>query len=277
MNKKKALVKKDESPKGNSLMDIIERATKDPNVDVNKLHQLVDLNIKMMEKQAEIDFNQAMTRLQRLLPTVHKKGVISFTDKNGVVRETPFAKYEDIHRAIQPLLTKHNFSVSFNTYSDDKIFMKATLSHISGHSRSAEMRLPLDTSGSKNNLQAAGSTISYAKRYLVCMLLNIVTTDEDDDAKTHIDEKETDEFQKMVEQEESQTWNKEILFIDGIIKPMEDAFTAFKEVITELERLKTKQERQNFVNENLTFLKHLAEINKKDKISQIHDLVDRGL
>jgi hypothetical protein len=44
------------------------------------------------------------------------------------------------------------------------------------------MILPADTSGSKNSIQAIGSTISYAKRYTVTMLLNIVTVGQDDNA-----------------------------------------------------------------------------------------------
>jgi hypothetical protein len=43
------------------------------------------------------------------------------------------------------------------------------------------MTLPLDTSGSKNNVQAVGSSTSYGKRYTATLLLNIRTKGEDDD------------------------------------------------------------------------------------------------
>jgi hypothetical protein len=39
------------------------------------------------------------------------------------------------------------------------------LSHELGHSEETTMTLPLDTSGSKNNVQAVGSSTSYGKRY----------------------------------------------------------------------------------------------------------------
>ena len=46
------------------------------------------------------------------------------------------------------------------------------------------MNFPFDTSGGKNNIQAAGSAISYGKRYTMSALLNITTHDEDDDASS---------------------------------------------------------------------------------------------
>jgi hypothetical protein len=43
------------------------------------------------------------------------------------------------------------------------------------------MELPFDNSGSKNTVQAIGSSVSYGKRYVLCMLLNISTGGEDND------------------------------------------------------------------------------------------------
>jgi hypothetical protein len=47
------------------------------------------------------------------------------------------------------------------------------------------MVLPHDSSGSKNAVQAIGSTTSYGRRYAASMLLNIVTRGEDDDAVSY--------------------------------------------------------------------------------------------
>lgn len=165
-------------------MALLEKVADSPNLNPDVLNKLIDAQERVMAKQAEIEFNQAMTRLMPKLPTITKKGKIEFTDKNGVKRETPFAKYEDIDEQIRPHLIAEGFSISFDTaWTDQGVTISGTLSHSAGHSRTSSMRLPLDTSGSKNNLQAMGSTISYGKRYLVGMLLNIVTKGEDDDGK----------------------------------------------------------------------------------------------
>lgn len=176
------LAKQDEVSVG--MMSLIAKAASDPNVDVEKMQAMLSMQERIIAKQAEIDFNQAMTRLMPKMPVIHKKGKIEFVDKNNHKRETPFARYEDIDEAIRPHLIAEGFSLSFDTeWLTDGVKIVGTLSHSGGHSRTSSMRLPLDVSGSKNNLQAAGSTITYGKRYLVGMLLNIVTKDEDDDGQ----------------------------------------------------------------------------------------------
>src|SRR5690606_9193784 len=52
-----------------------------------------------------------------------------------------------------------------------------------GHSEETTIFLPADTSGSKNSVQAVGSSTSYGKRYTASALLNITTRGEDDDGR----------------------------------------------------------------------------------------------
>ena len=54
------------------------------------------------------------------------------------------------------------------------------LMHRAGHSMRTSMTLPFDTSGSKNAVQAIGSSVSYGKRYVISAMLNIATRKEDD-------------------------------------------------------------------------------------------------
>lgn len=139
------------------------------------IQSLIDANERILKGQAEIDFNCAMARLQPELPAIKK------TAKG---HNTKYAKYEHIDREIRPLYTKEGFSLSFTTKRDgENETYYGTLKHVSGHSITAEITLPADTSGSKNAIQAKGSTSSYARRYLITMLFNIVTEDEDDDGR----------------------------------------------------------------------------------------------
>ncbi len=162
---------------------LIERMAVNPAVDADKMGKLVDMQIKIMDKQAEIDFTQAVARMKPKLPQVEKNGTIMFTDKHGNERRTPHARYEDIQKAIEPYLAEEGFSLSFDTefQPNQPTIIKCTLSHRGGHSVTKSLPLPLDTSGSKNNLQAMGSTISYGKRYLVGMMFDLVIKGEDDD------------------------------------------------------------------------------------------------
>lgn len=164
------------------ILSVIERVALDPNVDVSKLERLLEMQERIMGKQAEIEFNLAMTRLQPKLKPIKHTAKIKHNDK----LISTYTKYEDIDKEIRPLYSEEGFSISFNSKVKEggKTTYYATLSHKDGHSKTAEMELPSDTSGAKNAIQAIGSTVSYAKRYLVSMLLNITTEGEDDDAQS---------------------------------------------------------------------------------------------
>lgn len=165
----------------NSMLTVIERVAADPNSDVAKLEKMLDMQERIIAKQAEMDFNAAMTRLQKVLPTIHQSAEI----KHGEKLIAKYAKYEDIDSQIRPFYSAEGFSLSFNSQrqSDGTVIYYGTVAHESGHSRTAEIVLPTDTGPGRNAVQAQGSTLSYAKRYLVMMLLNLVTTNEDDDGR----------------------------------------------------------------------------------------------
>lgn len=161
---------------------MLERVATTPGINVENMQALLAMKMQMMAKGAEMKFNEAMARLQQKLPTIDKKGMIEFVDKNNVTRKTPFAKYEDIDAAIRPHMLAEGFTITFDSvWGAEGATVTGILSHKDGHSKQATIRLPLDSSGSKNSLQGMGSTLSYARRYLVGMLLNIVTKNEDND------------------------------------------------------------------------------------------------
>lgn len=170
----------DDTGQAGSFIAAIERAALNPEIDPQKMQQLLDVQERILNKQAESAFTRALADMQAELPIITHTGKIVI---RGQVQST-YAKYEDIDKVLRPLLSKHGFSLSFDTKTvDDGIEIYGTLSHVDGHSRTAYIPLPFDTSGSKNNVQSVGSTISYGKRYVVGMLINLVTQGEDDDGQ----------------------------------------------------------------------------------------------
>src|SRR6185503_15653016 len=79
----------------------------------------------------------------------------------------------------------HGFALSFRTGSapDGKLTVTGILSHRAGHQEETTLALMHDSTGSKNSVQAVGSSISYGKRYTAGALLNITSRGEDDDGK----------------------------------------------------------------------------------------------
>lgn len=181
---------------------IINMMVQSQNIDADKLEKMLNMQERIMRVNAEAAFSAAMNACQAEMPRVKKNGTISFTDKNNVERKTPFARLEDIDRAIRPIYQKHGFAVRYNQTKtpDGRPIVICKVSHIGGHTEVSEMELPLDTSGSKNNLQAMGSTISYAKRYLITNNFNIVTEGADDDgnADMPINEEQVKEIKELI-------------------------------------------------------------------------------
>jgi len=171
------------------MMQIIERAARDPSFDVQKLDALLAMQERLEKRQAEREFIAAFARLSGDLPRVKKNGTISLgNDKQGKPMAVAFAKWEDMDKVIRPLMAREGFTLSFDSASrvgeGGGLVVTGTLMHKDGHSRTASMPLALDTGPGRNNLQAMGSTLSYGKRYCTEMLLNIVREGQDDDGAT---------------------------------------------------------------------------------------------
>ncbi len=165
-----------------SMMEVLAMAAADPRVDVQKLQALLDMQFRVEARNAEVEFNAALARLMPRLPSIEKDGVIMNKDKTSV--RSRFATYERIDAVIRPLLAEEGFSISFGT--DDsipgKVRVTGTLAHRMGHSKPSTVTVPTEHSQIVG-AQAVGAAVSFAKRYCVINLLNIVTVGTDTDAQ----------------------------------------------------------------------------------------------
>lgn len=98
--------------------------------------------------------------------------------------DNPFfkSKYADLPAVIdaaRPFLTKHGLSVSQPTDVDDngKILLVTQLMHSSGE----WIRGYYPINPVKNDPQAIGSAVTYARRYAFCAITGVAATGEDDD------------------------------------------------------------------------------------------------
>lgn len=168
------------------LLDVIARAARDPSVDIEKMERLFAMQERILERDAKIAFTEAKRAMRPELPIITQKGHIVIRDKNNqdkIIQDTPFAKFEDINEAVMPILTRHGFDLAFKNglAPDGKVRVTTILSHVAGHSEDTHFDLPHDSSGSKNAVQAIGSSTSYAKRYGITAILNLTIAGEDDD------------------------------------------------------------------------------------------------
>jgi hypothetical protein len=164
-----------------ALIQVIERAANNPAVDIDKMERLLQMQERIMDRNAKAAYTAALAEMQPKLPIITERGEIK--NNAGKVQST-YAKWEDINEAVKPVLAEHGFALTFRTGSEaGQIKVTGVLSHRDGHSEETTLCLPADTSGSKNAVQALASSVSYGKRYTSGALLNITSRGEDDDGQ----------------------------------------------------------------------------------------------
>jgi ERF superfamily len=168
-----------------SMDDFIAMALRDPSIDVTKLDALLRMKRQAIADLAEAEFYEALHAAQAEIPQVERLGTVSLGEKKG---SYAFARWEDMDRVLRPIMDRHGFTLDFDMEQRPgdgggaKVI--AALTHTAEgrkHTITRSVSLPLDAGAGRNNLQAMGSTISYAKRYLAEMLFNIVRKSQDDD------------------------------------------------------------------------------------------------
>lgn len=182
-----------------AIVQMIERVAMDPTIDISRLERLMDMHDKIIARNAKSAYMGALAAMQEELPVIKERGAIEI----GKGKPQRYALWEDINEAIKPVLSRHGFALSFRTgQMDGKIIVTGILGHRDGHSEETTMHLPLDTSGSKNAVQAVGSSTSYGKRYTAAALLNLTSRGEDDDGKAGgdgpINEEQIEAIQRLI-------------------------------------------------------------------------------
>jgi len=160
---------------------LIERLATNPDVDVDKLQKIMDMQEQANDKAAQQAFNAAMVQAQKNMPVV-------IADKYNDQTKSKYPSYKALLRATQPVYTAEGFSVSFyeeDIAGDDLVRICADIMHEVGHTIKRHVDIPLDNQGIKGSINktgthAKGSSISYGRSYLMKMIFNIPTGDDDD-------------------------------------------------------------------------------------------------
>lgn len=165
-----------------SIIRIIEKAAMDANVDAEKLERLMAMYERIAASKAKSAFYTAMVDAQSQMDSVRK-------DSSNPQTRSKYASLAALDYAVRPIYTKCGFAVSFNTDENkapqDHIRIIAKVMHQAGHTEGHELDVPTDGKSLKGTdimtkTHAAGSAISYGRRYLLLMIFNISVGDDDD-------------------------------------------------------------------------------------------------
>ena len=138
------------------MLAMIERVALSPDADISKLEKMLDMQERVLARDAKQVFYSAFADMQSEIPDIAERA----TGHN-----LKYASLEDINEQVKPILKKHGFGILFKISQPDaaKILITGVLSHRGGHAEETSMLLPSDTSGAKNAVQALGSSTSYGE------------------------------------------------------------------------------------------------------------------
>ena len=154
------------------------------------LEKMLALQERWEKNEARRAFDKAIAAAKAKLPVIVKNRVVSFGEGRTNYKHEDLA---EIAKTIVPVLSEFGLSYRWRTQVIDKsIVVTCIVSHEGGHSEETSLPGPADTSGSKNAIQAIGSTVTYLQRYTLKAALGLAAA-KDDDATAVDQEKLSDE------------------------------------------------------------------------------------
>lgn len=164
-----------------AFVSMIERAARDPAVDMDKLERLLAMKERQERRAAEQAFSEAMTKAQSEMRPVA-------ADLHNGQTKSRYASYMALDRAMRPVYTRHGFALSFNTDvgpSPDILIVGCSVMHSAGYTRHYTVPMPADGKGAKGGdvmtkTHATGAAMTYGQRYLLKMIFNIAVGEDTD-------------------------------------------------------------------------------------------------
>ena len=146
---------------------------------LENLEKLLELQERWDKNEAKKAYHRAMAAFKANPPSIEK-------DKKVAYGNTKYnhASLANVATKINLELSRHGLSASWTVSQNGTVSVTCKITHEQGHSEETTMTAPADTSGSKNAIQAIGSTISYLERYSLLALCGLATHEMDDDGKT---------------------------------------------------------------------------------------------
>ncbi|MFP1634116.1 ERF family protein [Zhengella sp. ZM62] len=226
----------------NAIISVIERAAVNPAVDMDKMERLLEMQERIMQREALAAFNRAFAAAKSELPAI---------SKNQKGHNNRYADFAHVARAVDPVLSRHGLSYRFKTRQDDQIHVTCVLSHIDGHSEENTLSSKPDTAGSKNATQAIGSAQTYLMRYSLLSALGVQPTDDDDGRAANMGDTITKEdvevLRAMIEEAKADTAQFcEYLQIESI--PAMPA-SMFRRAVASLQAKKRKMAQEGKAND----------------------------
>lgn len=153
------------------------------NADLEKVSRLIDLKERWERGEAQKAYVVAMNAFKANPPEIIKNEIAEFVGKNGVIVEWEYSTLDHVHSCILAALSQHGISHRWVTEQPKPETVRVTcvLTHRLGHSEQTTLEGPVDHSGSKNAIQAIGSSAKYLERYTLMAATGLADKSPDTD------------------------------------------------------------------------------------------------
>ena len=152
------------------------------NADLDKIERLLELQIKWEANESRKAYNFAMAEFKKNPLRIEKDKKVGYETAKGHVGFS-HASLANVVDVITAGLSEHGLSASWKTKQNGAIEVTCVITHVKGHSEETTLSAPADPSGSKNAIQAIGSTITYLQRYTILSATGLAVHGQDDDGK----------------------------------------------------------------------------------------------
>ena len=150
------------------------------NADLEKLEKLLDLQERYERNEARKSFSSDFSVVQANIAAVVKT-------KNNPQTNSKYAGLDNVLESSKPVYTKQGFSIIFyegKTDVAENVRVCADVLHKAGHKETYHLDVPLGGVGIKGvvnmtKIHAKATSVTYGRRYLLCMIWNIPTQDDD--------------------------------------------------------------------------------------------------
>lgn len=161
--------------------------------DLEKLEKLLSLQERWEGNEAKKAYHVAMAKFKENPPKIEKDKKVGYVAKGATVGYS-HASLANVTEKINKSLSENGLSASWTTKQNGAISVTCHITHSKGHSEQTTLTAGSDTTGSKNSIQAIGSTITYLQRYTLLSLTGLATYDMDNDGSTETDTDTEEEF-----------------------------------------------------------------------------------
>jgi hypothetical protein len=158
--------------------EMISQALVQGGVDLEKLEKLLNLQKDYEANEARKAYHKSMALFKANPPKIDKDKAVAYGNT-----KYNHASLGNVTEKINAELSKYGLSASWTTKQNGQVCVTCRITHELGHSEETTLCAASDTSGSKNAIQAIGSTITYLERYTLLALTGLATYEQDDDGQ----------------------------------------------------------------------------------------------